>query len=313
MKLGISVTNFSWPGPTTELGPKVARIARSADHAGVDSLWTMDHFFQIRLSGEPPEAPMLESYATLSYMAGLTQHARLGVTVTSVAYRHPAVLVKSVTTLDVLTGGRVTLGVGAGAPWDLPPPGYSTTDFEAYGLGIPFPSLAERFERLEEVLQIAHHMWRGDETPFVGRHYQLPRPINSPNAVQRPHPPILVGGSGERKTLRLVAQYGDACNLFDLPGSAYRSDNLAHKLSVLRRHCDDAGRDYNEIEKTVASFVDLGDDGEAGMKGWLDHLADLAGLGIDHVIVAPRGPWDDASLDAVCSAVPEVHAIPVGA
>lgn len=313
MKLGISVTNFSWPGPTTELGPKVARIARSADQAGVDSLWTMDHFFQIRLSGEPPEAPMLESYATLSYMAGLTQHARLGVTVTSVAYRHPAVLVKSVTTLDVLTGGRVTLGVGAGAPWDLPPPGYSTTDFEAYGLGIPFPSLAERFERLEEALQIAHHMWRGDETPFVGRHYQLPRPINSPNAVQRPHPPILVGGSGERKTLRLVAQYGDACNLFDLPGSAYRSDNLAHKLSVLRRHCDDAGRDYNEIEKTVASFVDLGDDGEAGMKGWLDHLADLAGLGIDHVIVAPRGPWDDASLDAVCSAVPEVHAIPVGA
>ena len=313
MKLGISVTNFSWPGPTTELGPKVARIARSADQAGVDSLWTMDHFFQIRLSGEPPEAPMLESYATLSYMAGLTQHARLGVTVTSVAYRHPAVLVKSVTTLDVLTGGRVTLGVGAGAPWDLPPPGYSTTDFEAYGLGIPFPSLAERFERLEEVLQIAHHMWRGDETPFVGRHYQLPRPINSPNAVQRPHPPILVGGSGERKTLRLVAQYGDACNLFDLPGSAYRSDNLAHKLSVLRRHCDDAGRDYNEIEKTVASFVDLGDDGEAGMKGWLDHLADLAGLGIDHVIVAPRGPWDDSSLDAVCSAVPEVHAIPVGA
>ena len=313
MKLGISVTNFSWPGPATELGPKVARIARSADQAGVDSLWTMDHFFQIRLSGEPPEAPMLESYATLSYMAGLTQHARLGVTVTSVAYRHPAVLIKSVTSLDVLTGGRVTLGVGAGAPWDLPPPGYSTTDFEAYGLGIPFPSLAERFERLEEVLQIAHHMWRGDETPFVGRHYQLPRPINSPNAVQRPHPPILVGGSGERKTLRLVAQYGDACNLFDLPGSAYRSDNLAHKLSVLRRHCDDAGRDYNEIEKTVASFVDLGDDGEAGMKGWLDHLADLAGLGIDHVIVAPRGPWDDASLDAVCSAVPEVHAIPVGA
>jgi F420-dependent oxidoreductase-like protein len=313
MKLGISVTNFSWPGPTTELGPKVARIAQSADQAGVDSLWTMDHFFQIRLSGEPPEAPMLESYATLSYMAGLTQHARLGVTVTSVAYRHPAVLVKSVTTLDVLTGGRVTLGVGAGAPWDLAPPGYSTTDFEAYGLGIPFPSLAERFERLEEVLQIAHHMWRGDETPFVGRHYQLPRPINSPNAVQRPHPPILVGGSGERKTLRLVAQYGDACNLFDLPASPYRSDNLAHKLSVLRRHCDDAGRDYNEIEKTVASFVDLGDDGEAGMKGWLDHLADLAGLGIDHVIVAPRGPWDDASLDAVCSAVPEVHAIPVGA
>jgi F420-dependent oxidoreductase-like protein len=309
MKLGISVTNFSWPAPASEIGARVARIARTADQAGVDSLWTMDHFFQIRLSGQPPEAPMLEAYATLSFMAGLTEHARLGVSVTSVAYRHPGVLVKAVTTLDVLTGGRVTLGVGAGAPWDSPPPGMSARDFEADGLGIPFPSLAERFERLEELLQIAHQMWQGDEAPFVGRHYQLRRPLNSPNALQSPHPPILIGGSGERKTLRLVAQYGDACNLFDLPGSRFR-DDLAHKLSVLRRHCDERGRDYAGIEKTVASFLDLGDDPDTGVKAWLEHVAELGRTGIEHVIVAPREPWDDATLDAVCSALPEVHAIP---
>jgi F420-dependent oxidoreductase-like protein len=310
MKLGISVTNFSWPPPTEEIGRRVAHIAQTADQASVDSLWTMDHFFQIRLSGQPPEAPMLEAYATLSYMAGLTQHARLGVMVTSVAYHHPGILLKTVTTLDVLTGGRVTLGVGAGAPWDALPPGYSATDFEAYGLGIPFPSLAERFDRLEEVLQIAHLMWRGDESPFEGRYYQLPRPLNSPNAVQRPHPPILIGGSGERKTLRLVAQYGDACNLFDLPGTRF-DGNLAHKLSVLRRHCDEVGRDYAEIEKTAASFLDLGEDHDVGLKRWLDHLAELAGVGIEHVIVSPGAPWDDATLEAVCAAIPEVHAIPI--
>jgi F420-dependent oxidoreductase-like protein len=312
MKLGISVTNFSWPGPVSEIGPRVTHIARTADEAGVDSLWTMDHFFQIRLSGLPPEAPMLEAYAALSYMAGLTRRARLGVSVTSVAYRHPGVLIKTVTTLDVLSGGRVTLGVGAGAPWNVLPPGYAATDFEANGLGIPFPSLAERFERLEEVLQIAHQMWQGEETPFIGQHYQLARPLNSPNSLQRPRPPIMIGGSGERKTLRLVAQYGDACNLFDLPGTRFSGD-LAHKLSVLRQHCADVGRDYGEIEKTAASFLDLGDDPVSGTKAWLDHLADLGQLGIEHVIVSPGRPWDDATLDAVCSALPEVHAVPVAA
>jgi F420-dependent oxidoreductase-like protein len=309
MKIGISITNFSWPGPASELGARVAHIAQTADQAGVDSLWTMDHFFQIRISGQPPEAPMLEAYATLAFMAGLTQRARLGVMVTSVAYRHPGVLIKAVTTLDVLTGGRVTLGIGAGAPWDEPPPGLSPQDFEAPGLGIPFPSLAERFERLEEVLQIAHQMWRGDEAPFAGTHYQLARPLNSPNSVQRPHPPVLVGGSGERKTLRLVARYADACNLFDLPGTGFR-DNLAHKLSSLRRHCDSVGRNYEEIEKTVASFLDLGDDVAAGLDGWLAHLEDLAKLGIEHVIVAPPGPWGPAALEGLCSVLPKAHAIP---
>ena len=189
----------------------------------MDSLWVMDHFFQIRLSGLPPESPMPEAYATLAFLGGLTQRIRLGTLVTSVAYRHPGVLVKTVTSLDVLTGGRVIFGVGAGAPWNIAPAGPGTA-FEAEGLGIPFPSLAERFERLEEVLQIAHQMWRGDESPYQGRHYQLVRPLNSPNSLQRPHPPILIGGSGERKTLRLVAQYADACNLFDV-----------HELAVPRQ------------------------------------------------------------------------------
>jgi F420-dependent oxidoreductase-like protein len=309
MKLGISVTNFSWPIPVAEIGPRVSQIARSADEAGFDSLWTMDHFFQIRITGEPPEAPMLEAYATLAFIAGQTRRIRLGTCVTSVAYRYPAVLIKAVTSLDVLSGGRMVLGVGAGAPWNGPPPGVDPLDTEIGGLGIPFPSLSERFERLEELLEIAHQMWRGDEQPYHGAHYRLDRPMNSPNSLQRPHPPILVGGSGEQKTLRLVARYGDMCNLFDLPGTGFR-DNLAHKLDVLRRHCRDAGRNYDEIEKTTATIVDLGEDREAGLKGLLDHLGELAATGIDQAIVSPRGPWDDDTLDAVASVVDQVNDMP---
>jgi F420-dependent oxidoreductase-like protein len=307
MKLGIGITNFSWPVPVTEIGPTASRIARSADEAGFDSLWVMDHFFQIRISGLPPESPMPEAYATLAFLGGLTQRIRLGTMVTSVAYRHPGVLIKAVTALDVMSGGRAIFGVGAGAPFNIPPAGPGTA-FEAEGLGIPFPSLAERFERLEETLQIAHQMWRGDEKPYHGRHYQMVRPLNSPNSVQRPHPPIMVGGSGERKTLRLVAQYGDACNLFDLPGSGFH-DNLEHKLSVLREHCAEVGRDYAEIEKTTTTNFDLGSDRQAGLASLLAHLRELAALGIDHVLVSPPGPWDEATLDAVASIVPEVHGL----
>ncbi len=309
MKLGIAVTNFSWPTPAAEIGPTVARIARTADDAGVDSIWTMDHFFQIRLSGLPPEAPMLEAYATLAFIAGHTRRIRLGTLVTSVAYRHPGVLVKTVTSLDVLSGGRTIFGVGAGAPFNIVPGSAADRQAETGGLGIPFPSLAERFERLEEVLRIAHQMWRGDERPFEGRHYQLARPLNSPNSLQRPHPPILVGGSGERKTLRLVARYADACNLFDVPGSRYQ-DDLAHKLRVLRDHCRDVGRDYGEIEKTVTTMFELGEDRREGLRRLVEHLRELAAVGIDHVLLGPRLAWDEESLDAVASIVPEVHAIP---
>ncbi len=308
MKLGISVTNFSWPGPAEEIGPHVTRIAQAADEAGVDGLWTMDHFFQIRLSGQPPEAPMLEAYATLAFIAGCTRRIQLGTTVTSVAYRHPGVLIKTVTTLDVLSGGRMVLGVGAGAPWNATPQEAAARGWESAGLGIPFPSLAERFERLEEVLQIAHQMWRQDERPFEGKHYRMARPLNSPNALQVPHPPIMVGGSGEQKTLRLVARYADMCNLFDLAGTPYEGD-LKHKLEVLREHCERAGRDYAEIEKTTATILDLGEDRRSGLKLLLEHLRDLAAIGIDHVILSPNQPWDAPTLDALLSSVPAVHDI----
>ncbi|HVX44528.1 MAG TPA: LLM class F420-dependent oxidoreductase [Mycobacteriales bacterium] len=234
MRLGLSIADFTWPG--RPLGPTVADIARTADQAGFESLWLMDHYFQIGLNG-PPEHEMLECYTALGYLAAQTERVRLGALVTGVHYRHPGLLAKIVTTLDVLSGGRAMLGIGAA--WN---------EEESRSLGVPFPPLAERFERLEETLQICLQMWSGDESPYIGRHYQLDRPLNSPQSLTRPHPPILIGGSGERKTLRLVAQYADACNLFPGP-------ELDRKLDVLRRHCADVGRDYDEIEKTSVLAV----------------------------------------------------------
>jgi F420-dependent oxidoreductase-like protein len=304
MKLGISMGGFPPGTETAHMGPLLSRLARQADDAGFDSLWTMDHFFQIPITGQPPEAPLIEAYALLAFLAAQTKRITLGTMVTCVAYRHPGVLIKAVTSIDVLSGGRVIFGVGAGAPFNQLPPGRSHRDFEAYGLGIPFPPLAERFERLEEVVQIALRMWRGDETPYEGTHYQLLRPLNSPNALHHPHPPILIAGSGERKTLRLVARYADMCNLFDLPGTGF-ADNLKHKLEVLRSHCDDAGRDYSTIEKTVSTFIEP----DGNRTRVLAHLADLADLGIDHAIVSPRRPWDEATLDLVAAIVSDTHAI----
>jgi F420-dependent oxidoreductase-like protein len=309
MKIGCCISNFSWDVAVPDIRDELLCVARFADDAGFDSLWTMDHFFQIRVTGEPPEAPMLEAYATLAFIAGQTRRINLGTCVTSVAYRHPGVLIKTVTTLDVLSGGRIVFGVGAGAPWNGLPPGVSPRDVEYTALGIPFPSLRERFERLEEVLQIARQMWSDDEGPFTGAHYELLRTLNSPAAVQRPHPRILVAGSGERKTLPLVARYGDMCNLFDLPGTGFH-DDLAHKLAVLRRHCDEIGRDESEIEKTVSSIVDFGDDADAAASRFVDHLHELASVGIDHVLVSPAtGPWDQRRLDAIAAILPAVHEI----
>jgi F420-dependent oxidoreductase-like protein len=306
MKLGISMGGFPTGTETARMGPLLARVARRADEAAFDSLWTMDHLFQIPITGQPPEAPLLEAYAVLAFLAAKTERIRLGTMVTCVAYRHPGVLIKAVTSIDVLSGGRVIFGVGAGAPFNELPPGRSPRDFEAYGLGIPFPPLAERFERLEEVVQIALQMWSGDEEPYDGTHYQLLRPLNSPNTLQHPHPPILIAGSGEKRTLRLVARHGDMCNLFDLPGTGF-ADDLRHKLDVLRSHCEIVGRDYDAIEKTVSTFVDPDDDSALV----LNHLADLAGLGISHAMVSPRRPWDERTLDSVAAIVPDVHAIPI--
>jgi F420-dependent oxidoreductase-like protein len=309
VKLGISVTNFSWPGPASAMGPTIEHIARTADEGGVDSLWTMDHFFQIRMTGLPPEAPMLEAYSALGFIAGRTRRIQLGTLVTSVAYRHPGVLIKIVTSLDVLSGGRMVLGVGAGAPFHIDPT-RPTGDNEVGGLGLPFPSLADRFECLEELLQIAHQMWRGDEAPFSGKHYRMARPLNSPNALQRPHPPILIGGGGERKTLRLVARYADACNLFDLPGTRFQHD-LPRKLRVLADRCQEVGRDPHEIEKTTTTRFDPDDDPGAAADRLVGHLGELAAIGIDHAIVGPTRPWDVESLEAVVARVSDVHRIEV--
>ncbi len=243
MKLGLHLSDFSWPGGAPQLAQHLGRIAEAADAAGFDRVSVMDHFFQISVIG-PPEREMLEAYTTLGFLAAHTSRVKLLALVTGVIYREPGLLAKAVTTLDVLSGGRAMLGVGAA--WN---------EEEARALGFPFPPLAERFERLEEALQIMLRMWSDEDGPYQGRHHHLQRTLNSPQTLQRPHPPILIGGSGERKTLLLVAKYGDACNLF-------RGLDLAHKLDVLREHCEREGRDYDDIEKTVLYNFDVGENGE---------------------------------------------------
>jgi alkanesulfonate monooxygenase len=223
----------------------------------------MDHVWQIRGLG-PPEHEMLEAYTTLGYLAARTTKAELLAWVTAAVYRQPGLLAKIVTTLDVLSEGRAWLGIGAA--WN---------EAESRGLGLAFPPTAERFERLEEALQICLQMWSGDDGPYDGRHYQLARTLNSPQSRQKPHPPILIGGGGERKTLRLVAQYADACNLFPSP-------ELGHKLDVLRDHCNAIGRDYDDIEKTVMTGLDPGEDG-SNVDALIDELRGYAELGVAHV------------------------------
>jgi F420-dependent oxidoreductase-like protein len=269
MLLGLQIPSFTWPGAPASIGPTFRRIARDADQAGLDSLWVMDHFFQIRGVG-PPEHPMLEGYTALANAAAVTERIGLGTMVTGVTYRFPGILVKTVTTLDVLSGGRAWLGIGAA--WN---------EQEHVGLGVPFPPLAERFERLEETLRIAHQMFAGDQAPFEGAHYRLERPLNSPPALAAAHPRVLVGGSGERKTLRLVAQHADACNIFESP-------ELAHKLEVLQQHCTDVGRDYAEIHRTTLGTLALTRDGSGRSltpAQALERFGTLAGLGVDQAIV----------------------------
>jgi len=242
VKIGLQIPDFTWPGGPSRLGADLAGVARTADDAGFEFLAVMDHFFQIQSVG-PADREMLEAYTTLGYLAANTTRAKLLTLVTGVTYRYPGILAKIITTLDVLSGGRAWLGIGAA--WN---------EEESRGLGITFPPVAERFERLEETLQICLQMWRGDETPYQGKHYQLERPLNSPQALSKPHPPIMIGGGGERKTLRFVAKYAQACNLFPGP-------DLARKLDVLRAHCEAEGRDYDEIIKTCYFIFDVGDKG----------------------------------------------------
>ena len=238
MRFGITIPRFVTPVGDAGIGPQFAAMVRDADEAGLDSLWVMDHFFQIDMIG-PAEEPMLDGYSALAFAAGITQRISLGTLVTGVTYRHPGLLVKTVTTLDVLSGGRAWLGIGAG--WN---------EREHHGLGVPFPPLSERFERLEETLQIANQMWSGEVAPYHGAHYRLAETLNQPMPLSVPRPRILIGGGGEQKTLRLVARYADACNLFATPGEEGITQ-LRHKLDVLREHCEAEGRPYDSIEKTV--------------------------------------------------------------
>jgi F420-dependent oxidoreductase-like protein len=268
MKIGLHVVSFSWPDSPASIAPTLAGLATAAEEAGVSELSFMDHWFQME-SFAPATEPMLEGYTALGYMAALTETVTLGLLVTGVTYRVPGLLAKTVATLDVLSGGRAQLGIGAA--W---------YEREHQGLGVTFPPVSERFERLEETIQICLQMWSDDDGPFKGRHYELAETICEPRPIRRPHPPVLIGGSGERKTLLLVARYAAACNLF-----ASEPAEVAHKLEVLRRHCDDEGRDYATIRKTMLTRSDAFTDTDA----FLAEARVYKDLGIDTLIFVPSG------------------------
>jgi len=268
MKIGLQIPKFTWPGGGEGLAEKLRQIAVTAEDAGFSSIWVMDHYFQLDPGLGDAREPMLEGYSALNYLAAITKRVKLGTLVTGIIYRFPGYLIKQATTLDVLSGGRAYFGVGAA--W---------YEREARGLGFPFPPVRERFERLEETLQIADLMWSGQVKPYNGKHFQLAEPICSPMPISKPHPPILIGGMGEQKTLRMVAQYADACNLFARAGA----DVLAYKLDILRRHCEEVGRDYEEIELTTLGTARLSP-GEGTAKDVILHCRELADLGIHHAI-----------------------------
>ncbi|THG33842.1 LLM class F420-dependent oxidoreductase [Glaciibacter flavus] len=270
MDVGIHFWNFTMDGGEKAILPALRDTARAADQAGFTLFTVMDHWFQMDRV-QPAENPMLEAYSTLGYVAGITERIQLGALVTGVTYRYPGLLAKTVTTLDVLSNGRAWLGIGAA--W---------YEREHLSLGVPYPPLKERFERLEETLQICLQMWSDDNGPYEGEHYTLGATLNSPQSVQRPHPPILIGGAGEKKTLRLVAQYADACNLF---GTS--TDELAHKIDVLRGHCDDVGRDMSEIRITVLG----GDDPVGEPDAFLRQMEEFSALGVSHLQL--RAPMED--------------------
>ncbi|MFW9794659.1 MAG: LLM class F420-dependent oxidoreductase [Candidatus Thorarchaeota archaeon] len=264
MQIGLQIPVFSW---SSEIKPTLSEIVGTAEKAGFSSIWVMDHFFQLEMFGDAAE-PMLEAYSTLNYIAALTNKVKLGTLVTGVVYRHPGALVKTVTTLDVLSGGRAYFGVGAA--W---------YEREARGLGLPFPKIQHRFEMLEETLQIAKQMWSGKRDSFNGKYYQLAETISSPQPISKPHPKILIGGMGEKKTLRLVAQYADACNLFTYSGL----EVINRKLKVLKKHCETIGRPYDEIERTALGTANLSS-GNMSTDDVIGLCKGLANENIEHLI-----------------------------
>ena len=292
MRVSVSLTNYSWPGGPAAIGTELARTVRIAEQAGVDTAWVSDHLLQADPTSNPDDE-MLEAYTTLGFLAGQTQRIRLGAMVTNAALRQPAVLVKMVTSLDVLSAGRAWLGIGAGYHTD-----------EAAAMGFALPPVAERFQRMEETLLIALHMWSGkDTTPIETAHYRLARPVTNPKPVRQPHPPILIGGMGESRTLRLVARYADACNMFDIPDGGR---TLRHKLSVLADHCEAAGRAYQDIEKTVNTRLSAGESADS----FVARCTALGELGFGHVTVITPGPWTEERLATLAEAIPTLNALP---
>ncbi|QBD76143.1 LLM class F420-dependent oxidoreductase [Ktedonosporobacter rubrisoli] len=299
MRLGLQIPNFTWPGGPEQLSETYTRIVKQAEQVGFYSLWTMDHVLLPPRIG-PIEGEVMEGWNALTFAAALTERIKLGVLVSAVTFRYPGLLVKSATTLDVLSRGRSYFGLGA-AWYEEESPAY----------GIPFPRVKERFERLEETLQIAHQMWSGDERPYAGKHYKLARPLNSPQPLQKPHPPILIAGGGELKTLNLVARYGDACNIF----SDGDSLTIRRKLEALREHCETLGRPYEQIEKTthytLLNLTADGRDGSFSPAAAIEHFAQLAEQGIDQEIFSVRNVHDPRTFELLAEIIAAVEKIPV--
>jgi len=285
MRISLSITNVSWPGGAAALPGSLATIAAAAEDAGLDTVWLADHLFQADPASEPGE-PALEAYTALGFLAGRTSRVRLGTLVTGAIFRAPSLLVKAVTTLDVLSGGRAWLGIGTGY-----------NDTEAAAMGIDMPPVPVRLDRLADTLDLARRMWAGDESPFEGRTTRLERPIGSPRPITSPHPPVLIGGTGPRRTLRLVAEQADACNLFDIPDGGVA---VRRQLDVLAGHCAAVGRPFDEIEKTITAALHPGETPE----GFVERCHALAELGIQHAIVITRGrPWTTGDVRTIGTAV----------
>lgn len=300
MHLGLQLVNLTTATEQEPLGVTFTRVVEQAERVGFYSLWTMDHVLYPSIVGQI-EQEILEGWSALTFAAAHTTHIKLGVLVSAVNFRFPGLLVKTATTLDVLSQGRSYFGIGAA--W---------FEEENHAYGIPFPPLKERYERLEECLQIAKHMWSGDTQPYKGKHYQLAHPLHSPNVLQNPHPPILIAGGGERKTLPLVARYGNACNLFTHGGK----EELQHKLKVLRTHCDAIGRPFADIEKTTKTddllFSRTGRKGTLSPTAAIDFFAELAELGIDHAIINLTNMYETESWELLATEIiPAVEKIPV--
>lgn len=288
MRVSLSVTNFTWPAGPDAIAADLIAVATAADEAGLDTVWVNDHLRQSDPGAAPDERDMLEVYTTLGFLAARTRRVRLGAMVSPVTYREPALLIKAVTTLDVLSGGRAWLGVGVGYP------------VEAEAMGLPMPPMRERFQRLTELLDLAEQMGRGDAVTFQGTHYRLTEPENRPMPLRTGGIPVLVGGMGPRRTLRLVARYAQACNLFDIPDGGV---SVRRALDVLRSHCDDLGTDDEAIDKTISTR--LGPDEDAA--GLVQRLEAMRGWGIEHAVVIRPGPWTPASVAVLGEAAAQVR------